>query len=101
MLGRRWILWKSLTCRLHGPRFFCFSWTTPDPGLSEACSTWNGTRAKARDYVEDGDILSDVVAGFSPRSQAWDLIVPRGTILNLSRSEERRVGKECRSRWSP
>ena len=23
------------------------------------------------------------------------------TAINLSRSEERRVGKECRSRWSP
>ena len=26
---------------------------------------------------------------------------PNGQIGNLSRSEERRVGKECRSRWSP
>ena len=26
---------------------------------------------------------------------------PRQTHLNLLRSEERRVGKECRSRWSP
>ena len=25
----------------------------------------------------------------------------RGILLNLCRSEERRVGKECRSRWSP
>src|SRR3990167_7170340 len=24
-----------------------------------------------------------------------------GTFYNLTRSEERRVGKECRSRWSP
>ena len=24
-----------------------------------------------------------------------------GTILDPTRSEERRVGKECRSRWSP
>ena len=24
-----------------------------------------------------------------------------GRVLGLSRSEERRVGKECRSRWSP
>src|SRR2546426_11954044 len=24
-----------------------------------------------------------------------------GTLLALARSEERRVGKECRSRWSP
>ena len=25
----------------------------------------------------------------------------KGIALNLERSEERRVGKECRSRWSP
>src|SRR2546427_7401985 len=27
--------------------------------------------------------------------------LPRDANLNLPRSEERRVGKECRSRWSP
>ena len=25
----------------------------------------------------------------------------KNTVLSLMRSEERRVGKECRSRWSP
>ena len=29
------------------------------------------------------------------------LDLPYGMILGLIRSEERRVGKECRSRWSP
>ena len=29
------------------------------------------------------------------------LIVPHRTADGLRRSEERRVGKECRSRWSP
>ena len=33
-----------------------------------------------------------------PKAQKMDLIVQKGTEL---RSEERRVGKECRSRWSP
>ena len=27
--------------------------------------------------------------------------IPRGKTMGLTRSEERRVGKECRSRWSP
>ena len=27
--------------------------------------------------------------------------VGQGSIRNIIRSEERRVGKECRSRWSP
>ena len=34
-----------------------------------------------------------------PTEKATDLNIARGSIG--SRSEERRVGKECRSRWSP
>ena len=43
-------------------------------------------------------------------SEKMDLAIENGTILKIeknidtdqvSRSEERRVGKECRSRWSP
>ena len=30
-----------------------------------------------------------------------DITAPAGTNGNDHRSEERRVGKECRSRWSP
>src|ERR1035438_5151800 len=30
-----------------------------------------------------------------------DAIVMRGGVYRTGRSEERRVGKECRSRWSP
>src|SRR5260221_6385378 len=30
-----------------------------------------------------------------------DLMVGRGGVMVRGRSEERRVGKECRSRWSP
>ena len=36
----------------------------------------------------------------------WSVLIPVGTVawrmsLFSARSEERRVGKECRSRWSP
>ena len=33
--------------------------------------------------------------------EALDLLVDTPNRLDLTRSEERRVGKECRSRWSP
>src|SRR3712207_7069104 len=33
--------------------------------------------------------------------QLADLVANEGRALVLARSEERRVGKECRSRWSP
>src|ERR1043165_6499074 len=38
------------------------------------------------------------VKGFVQRKSIW-LVRPLG--LNAVRKEERRVGKECRSRWSP
>ena len=41
--------------------------------------------------------IHDVILGFP---NGYDTLVgERG--VTLSRSEERRVGKECRSRWSP
>ena len=30
-----------------------------------------------------------------------ELRLAQGSVVNVTRSEERRVGKECRSRWSP
>src|SRR2546427_11509535 len=35
-----------------------------------------------------------------PLSKLWDMKTG-GILSRLTRSEERRVGKECRSRWSP
>src|SRR5205807_4949338 len=55
-----------------------------------------------------GDWSSDVCSSdLSRRAPATELLsmgaaVPRGARRrDLCRSEERRVGKECRSRWSP
>src|SRR3989441_4046059 len=42
--------------------------------------------------------LTFTVAG-TPPPPAATLVAPSGSIA--TRSEERRVGKECRSRWSP
>src|SRR3712207_8549996 len=35
------------------------------------------------------------------RDAELDSKLPRRELVELGRSEERRVGKECRSRWSP
>src|SRR2546430_5359510 len=58
--------------------------------------------------VLDGAVaIFDGVAGVEPQSetvwrQADRYHVPRICFVNkMDRSEERRVGKECRSRWSP
>ena len=42
-------------------------------------------------------ILSDGLVWLAPVFTLADERIPDG----VSRSEERRVGKECRSRWSP
>src|SRR5256885_1261702 len=45
-------------------------------------------------HVRDVEHLEEVIDRFTPFGQTTTSIVQ-------SRSEERRVGKECRSRWSP
>src|SRR3712207_4847708 len=51
--------------------------------------------------------LREAVAEANPGTNSEDVLVGNGSsevllnLLQLVRSEERRVGKECRSRWSP
>ena len=63
------------------------------------CLKSSGTSALAR--VKGKDLLHVYSSGTSlvPRNkeQKWALDL----LMDDSRSEERRVGKECRSRWSP
>ena len=46
---------------------------------------------------------SPVYAGFTPAVTALQYVLADQQLLTslTTRSEERRVGKECRSRWSP
>ena len=51
---------------------------------------------------ENYTILDDVVLRTaSGTTQIDHVVVSRYEVFALLRSEERRVGKECRSRWSP
>ena len=50
--------------------------------------------------VEDGEVLSIIGSSGSGKSTLLRC-VNRLETPDSSRSEERRVGKECRSRWSP
>ena len=50
--------------------------------------------------LEDVD-LSRSGKGGSAGKKRWKGSLFRASLLALLRSEERRVGKECRSRWSP
>ena len=61
----------------------------------------------AQDWYAVTDPLDadEPVARISSPGDSADIVVADVTepaaILGLTRSEERRVGKECRSRWSP
>ena len=60
--------------------------------------SWEDTNQEAREYIEAmfcyiGEALADGSDGTGAYANNW--------ILGNERSEERRVGKECRSRWSP
>src|SRR2546429_4405249 len=51
-------------------------------------------------YLKGGLTFADMVTTVSP-THAFELLTDVGGFGLQHRSEERRVGKECRSRWSP
>src|ERR1035437_3555933 len=55
---------------------------------------FNGTTPAAVTVTADATALA-------PGTYTANIIVNGGSAANNPRSEERRVGKECRSRWSP
>src|SRR3989475_11185007 len=64
-------------------------------GEADGILAWHPDRL-ARNAVDGGQIIH-----FLDAAKLADLRFPTYTFENTSRSEERRVGKECRSRWSP
>ena len=76
-------------------------------GLTMVLTYEDGKLVKAitRGNGEIGEVITNnarVFANLPLNIKYKRKIVLRGeTIIRLTRSEERRVGKECRSRWSP
>src|SRR2546430_16238370 len=66
--------------------------------LEMGCGAGGNIIPMAFDLSESSFVGIDLAA--SPIDQGRELIAALG-LKNISRSEERRVGKECRSRWSP
>ena len=66
---------------------------------------FGGTQVKSALVSEQFAIEKSLPTQSSPQNleQAIDVIdqIVTSVEVDLSRSEERRVGKECRSRWSP
>ena len=63
-------------------------------GVAEV-SIYVGERYRGRGY---GYHLLSALCAAAEQAGYWTL---QSTVLQDNRSEERRVGKECRSRWSP
>ena len=47
------------------------------------------------------EIISDIGPGINYKKKGLQELIRRISQNQVERSEERRVGKECRSRWSP
>ena len=57
--------------------------------------------AKQFDYFKVSKLTEDVLSYGGDQKALNFYLTFSNSALNLTRSEERRVGKECRSRWSP
>src|SRR5256885_3413132 len=67
-----------------------------------ALSTRSRSNSSALDAAENPRIVFDGVSRLCADSHAIvSAAAPTATRGTYARSEERRVGKECRSRWSP
>ena len=77
---------------------FCFSSCADDGGVSS--TIYFGLLDKVKDFLAFCSLIFD-----SPRYFHGQFIsriyYAYYTLARIMRSEERRVGKECRSRWSP
>src|SRR5258705_916283 len=109
----------SLTCmtirRLHVTRFFFFSSRRRH---TRCLSDWSSDVCSSDlflfgDGVYDGFVSSTRQGAYHSPRHAFDAVRIRSSVAGYAidafayrvdpswRSEERRVGKECRSRWSP
>src|SRR5256885_4410554 len=76
-------------------------------GLTSAYLQFDGIGNTANSHRHVGNLFDVKLRAMENLSAAGVDIVPVTTIINginneqVGRSEERRVGKECRSRWSP
>ena len=58
-------------------------------------------RIRRRRYADDHGRIGEDLAHRFLRARGCTVVARNYRTLSGSRSEERRVGKECRSRWSP
>ena len=79
-----------------------------EEAIREVVSTMLESKGYHCTAVQNGRVAQDQVKKATPDLVLSDMIMPEMDGIRLlewmrqyDRSEERRVGKECRSRWSP
>ena len=60
-----------------------------------------GVRDRSSYVLEQGNVRLVVTSALGPEGEIGEHVKLHGDGVKTIRSEERRVGKECRSRWSP
>ena len=91
------------------PRHICEHCETihyQNPKIVTGClPVWQDKILLCKRAIEPRYGLWTLPAGFMENDESLEQAAERESLeeanANLSRSEERRVGKECRSRWSP
>src|SRR3712207_9441826 len=85
---------------------FRSQWALPCRGLEVSLSAGVGGAGYFRwnfhyVYIFSGMNIEPIAYFQSPFKSKFGVPKQSGLVEDLERSEERRVGKECRSRWSP
>src|SRR2546430_8300995 len=82
------------------PRIFFFF--QAEDGIRDLTVTGVQTCALPISYTITPNVVNESRFGYTRLTQQVNAVEPATlTQLGMTRSEERRVGKECRSRWSP
>ncbi len=68
----------------------------PSDWSSDVCSSDLNNKQADKNSPVSLEKIPNVIANNSNQSPVYKVFV-----ISIPRSEERRVGKECRSRWSP
>ena len=89
----------SVTCFGQGTQSIDSIQTTEADSIHAGSHTFSDTKLEDVTKAEgDSAYIKD---DYATAIQIYESLLKNGESADVYRSEERRVGKECRSRWSP
>ena len=102
-MTRAWRQLIVLSAAELGALALWFSAAAVLPALQREWSLGDGGSAALTIAVQAGFIVGTLASALVNLPDVFSArrVMTVGIVLGAARSEERRVGKECRSRWSP